>query len=156
MPRSSKIVIYLEVDGERLPMYFTRLEKAMNRIGKSVVKSARSVLKKQGKVVTGNLSKSLFYVIEGSKDTIELTFEGSVPYWDFVEQGVQGANPGKPIQIWVREEAGNVGNAPRGHRQMGHPKTIWPDPRRKGKVHSSEEFGSSGERKHIQLWTHSK
>ena len=96
MPRSSKIVIYLEVDGEKLPMYFTRLEKAMNRVGKSVVKSARSVLKKQGKVVTGNLSKSLFYVIEGSKDTIELTFEGSVPYWDFVEQGVQGANPSKP------------------------------------------------------------
>lgn len=77
-------------------MYFTRLEKAMNRVGKSVIKSARNVLKKQGKVVTGNLSNSLYYVIEGSKDTIELTFEGHVPYWDFVEKGVQGANPNKP------------------------------------------------------------
>ena len=96
MPRSSKIVIYLDVDGEKLPMYFTRLEKAMKRVGDSVVKNARKVLKKQGKVVTGNLSKSLYYVIEGSKDTIELTFEGDVPYWDFVEQGVQGANPNKP------------------------------------------------------------
>lgn len=78
-----------------LPLYFTRLNKALNKIGKKVVTEARTVLKKQGKVVTGNLSKSLFYAIEGSNESIELTFEGGVPYWDFVEQGVQGANPSK-------------------------------------------------------------
>ena len=67
------------------------LGKALNRIGKAVVSIARKTLNAQGKVVTGDLSKSLFYSIEGSKDSIEVTFEGSVPYWDFVEQGVQGA-----------------------------------------------------------------
>ena len=90
MPRTNAIVITLNIAGERVPMHMKRLQKAMNRIGKRVVSNARKILKEQGKVVTGNLSKSLFYTIEGSKETIELNFESHAPYWDFVEQGVQG------------------------------------------------------------------
>tara|TARA_R100001369_G_scaffold17664_2_gene33079 strand:+ start:4562 stop:5176 length:615 start_codon:yes stop_codon:yes gene_type:complete len=90
MPRTNALVIKLDIAGERVPMHMNSLHKAMNKIGKRVVSNARKILKEQGKVVTGNLSKSLFYTIEGSKETIQLNFEGAVPYWDFVEQGVQG------------------------------------------------------------------
>ena len=96
MPRTNRIVLYVDIDGERVPLYLNRLQKAMNKVGKGIVANARKVLKRQNKVVSGNLSRSLFYSIEGSKDTIELSFEGSVPYWDFVEQGVQGAAPNTP------------------------------------------------------------
>jgi hypothetical protein len=96
MPRINSIKINIDVEGEPVPMYFPALQKELNRIGKTVVNIARKTLKEQGKVVSGNLSKSLYYTIEGSKDTIELIFTAGVPYWDFVEQGVQGANPNKP------------------------------------------------------------
>ena len=96
MPRINSIKVNITVGEEELPLYFPRLEKELNRIGKTVVNIARKTLKEQGKVVTGNLSKSLYYTIEGSKNSIELIFTAGVPYWDFVEQGVQGANPNKP------------------------------------------------------------
>ncbi len=96
MPRINSIKINIDVEGEAVPMYFPSLQKELNRIGKTVVNIARKTLKEQGKVVSGNLSKSLYYTIEGSKNRIELIFEGGVPYWDFVEQGVQGADPTKP------------------------------------------------------------
>lgn len=104
MPRSTNIQLNITLDGEQVPMFFPLMEKELNRIGKSVVKSAQVGLKKQGKVVTGNLSRSLFYSIEGSNKGLEVTFEGSVPYWDFVEQGVQGAiskakAPDSPFQF---------------------------------------------------------
>ena len=104
MPRSTNIQFNITLDGEQVPMFFPLMEKELNRIGKSVVKSAQVGLKKQGKVVTGNLSRSLFYSIEGSNKGLEVTFEGSVPYWDFVEQGVQGAiskakAPDSPFQF---------------------------------------------------------
>ena len=90
MPRTNALILHLNIDGESVPMYMNQLKRAMDKIGKRVVSNARKVLKKQNKVVTGTLSKSLFYTIDGSKDSIELNFEGTAPYWDFVEQGVQG------------------------------------------------------------------
>tara|TARA_R110000822_G_scaffold290316_1_gene412364 strand:- start:2867 stop:3484 length:618 start_codon:yes stop_codon:yes gene_type:complete len=91
MPRSKKgISLKLIVDGEVIYLYLNNLRKALNRIGKKVVSNARKVLKQQKKVVTGNLSKSLYYTIEGTDEGIELLFEGHAPYWDFVEQGVKG------------------------------------------------------------------
>ena len=90
MPRTNALILHLNIDGESVPMYMNQLKRAMDKIGKRVVSNARKVLKKQKKVVTGTLSKSLFYTIDGSKDSIELNFEGTAPYWDFVEQGVQG------------------------------------------------------------------
>ena len=76
MPRSTNIQLNITLDGEQVPMFFPLMEKELNRIGKSVVKSAQVGLKKQGKVVTGNLSRSLFYSIEGSNKGLEVTFEG--------------------------------------------------------------------------------
>lgn len=90
MPRTAKLVLNIDVDGEQFPITFTQLDRVLNRIGKRVVSNARKVLKKQKKVVSGYLSKSLYYEIEGSKESVELTFEAQAPYWDFVEQGVQG------------------------------------------------------------------
>jgi len=93
MRRTKRISINLFVEGDKVPLFFPRLEKVMNKIGKSVIKDARTILKGQNKVVSGNLSKSLYYTIEGSNESIEMTFEAGVPYWDFVEQGVQGSGP---------------------------------------------------------------
>tara|TARA_R110000822_G_scaffold143677_4_gene282087 strand:- start:1471 stop:2133 length:663 start_codon:yes stop_codon:yes gene_type:complete len=93
MRRTKRISVDLIVEGEKIPLFFPRLEKVMNRIGKLVVKNARKILASQNKVVSGNLSNSLYYSIEGSDESIELTFEGGAAYWDFVEQGVQGAGP---------------------------------------------------------------
>ena len=91
MLRSKKgISLKLIVEGEVIYLYLNNLAKALNRIGKRVVANARKVLKQQDKVVTGNLSKSLYYTIEGTDEGIELLFEGHAPYWDFVEQGVKG------------------------------------------------------------------
>jgi len=90
MPRINKLIIKLNVNGEIMPIQFNELDRVLNKLGKRVVSNARKVLKQQKKVVTGNLSKSLYYNIEGSKESVELNFEANAPYWDFVEQGVKG------------------------------------------------------------------
>tara|TARA_R110002050_G_scaffold150909_3_gene277832 strand:- start:127 stop:744 length:618 start_codon:yes stop_codon:yes gene_type:complete len=91
MLRSKKgISLKLFVEGEVIYLYLNNLRKTLNRIGKRIVANARKVLKQQNKVVTGNLSKSLYYTIEGTDEGVELLFEGHAPYWDFVEQGVKG------------------------------------------------------------------
>ena len=91
MLRTKKgISLKLIVQGEVIYLHLNNLRKILNKTGKRVVANARKVLKQQKKVVTGTLSKSLFYTIEGTDEGIELLFEGHAPYWDFVEQGVQG------------------------------------------------------------------
>jgi hypothetical protein len=90
MRLTRKLVLHLNIEGTLEPLFFTHLQKALNKLGKRVVSGARKVLASQNKVVSGNLSRSLYYTIEGTKDTIEVTFAGGVPYWDFVEQGVKG------------------------------------------------------------------
>ena len=135
MRLTNKLQLFIEIDGEKTPIEFDFLSKALNRIGDTVVSIARKELKKQGKVVTGNLSKSLYYTIEGSKNSIELVFQGDVPYWDFVEKGVQGANPNKPKPKNGKSKLPYSNRAPkspfkfgsgkRRHRSVGSSKTIW-------------------------------
>ncbi len=85
-----KLGLKLNLQGEDIYLYLDNLSKVLNRLGKKVISNARKVLKQQKKVVTGNLSNSLFYTLEGTDEGIELLFEAQAPYWDFVEQGVQG------------------------------------------------------------------
>ena len=68
------------------------LKKALNKFGKTVVSRSRRKLKSNSK-----LAKSLGYnepKIDTKKGTIELEFYAE-DYANFVDLGVQGANPGK-------------------------------------------------------------
>jgi len=68
------------------------LKKALNRFGKTVVSKSRRKLKSDSK-----LAKSLDYSepkIDTTKGIIELEFYAE-DYANFVDLGVQGANPGK-------------------------------------------------------------
>ena len=68
------------------------LKKALNRFGKTVVSKSRRKLKSNSK-----LSKSLGYSepkIDTKRGIIELEFYAE-DYANFVDLGVQGANPGK-------------------------------------------------------------
>ena len=83
---------YITVDGQKVPM--TNSMKELGKIGKEVRRRARISLKARGKVVTGNLYNSIRYeqgVARNEKSlNLRFTFPGA-DYWQFVDEGVQGA-----------------------------------------------------------------
>jgi len=96
MPLSEPLTLKIEVDDEIYNLKLTRLRKAMDRLGAVVVEEAQQELDKQGKVVSGELRDSLYYVVDTGKDSMTLEFAAGAAYWDFVNQGVQGAGPYGP------------------------------------------------------------
>jgi len=83
---------YITIDGQRVPM--TNSMKELGKIGKEVRRRARISLKNRGKVVTGKLYNSIRYEQGVSKDEKSLNLGFSFPgadYWQFVDEGVQGA-----------------------------------------------------------------
>jgi hypothetical protein len=67
------------------------LEQILNQFGKRVEKQAKTVLSKKKKRDTGKLYNSIKSGVEVSrKNSFSLFFEME-DYWDFIDQGVQGA-----------------------------------------------------------------
>ena len=77
----------------------TNSMKELGKIGKEVRRRARISLKARGKVVTGNLYNSIRYeqgVARNEKSlNLRFTFPGA-DYWQFVDEGVQGAHSQRP------------------------------------------------------------
>ena len=104
MPLTEPLTIKIRLEGETLPLKFKRLAAVLPNLGKVVLKDARKILKQQDKVVSGDLYNSLRYNITTGKETMQLTFDAGVPYWDFVNQGVRGVKsaakaPNSPYQF---------------------------------------------------------
>ena len=78
--------------GVQSPILFKYLNDALKKFGKDVVKIGRGNLKEQKKNSTGNLSKSLSYVIADNKeDIVYIEFDApNASYWKFVNWGVKG------------------------------------------------------------------
>tara|TARA_R110001632_G_scaffold55161_5_gene135128 strand:+ start:6102 stop:6647 length:546 start_codon:yes stop_codon:yes gene_type:complete len=67
-----------------------RTKKVLNLYAKKVIRDARNELSRQKKNTSGELSKSLGYVITEKNKSLNLEFVG-VSYAKFVDQGMQGA-----------------------------------------------------------------
>jgi len=90
MPRSDALTLTIKADGENMKLRFDRLQQALRGVGIMVIKEARKNLRKQDKVVTGELYDSLQYHIVTKKEEITIMFDADAPYWDFVNQGIKG------------------------------------------------------------------
>lgn len=112
MPLIEPLTLKIRIGDEDLQLKFKRLIEVMPKLGNLVVKEARKTLKSQDKVVSGALYDSLQYQITTGKDTLEITFDAGVPYWDFVNLGVKGAKssakaPNSPYQFGTGSYTGN-------------------------------------------------
>lgn len=87
----TKLEVQINVGENTYLLKMPKFLRAVNDLGASVVSRARNILSEKDKVVTGALSDSLGFEILETSTGITLSFGGSVPYWDFVEQGVKGA-----------------------------------------------------------------
>jgi hypothetical protein len=87
----TKLEVQINVGDNTYLLKMPKFLRAVNDLGGSVVSRARNILSEKDKVVTGALSDSLDFEILETSTGITLSFGGSVPYWDFVEQGVKGA-----------------------------------------------------------------
>jgi 5-enolpyruvylshikimate-3-phosphate synthase len=68
--------------------------QAMQKLGGSVVKEGKQILKRKKKTTSQNtLYKGFDYLVTADKSSITLTFEfgGAEDYWNFVDEGVKGS-----------------------------------------------------------------
>lgn len=86
------INLQFQLNGEIYKVDLYRTEKEFERYANAVIKQARKILAKEGKNASGNLSKSMYHTFEINKRQFALVFNfDKAPYWQFVEEGVQGA-----------------------------------------------------------------
>jgi hypothetical protein len=75
-------------------MEFSNTIQALQKLGGSVVKEGRGILKKKKKQTRANtLYKDFDYLVTNNKNTVTLEFEfgRADDYWQFVDEGVRGA-----------------------------------------------------------------
>ena len=75
-------------------MEFKNTIQSLQKLGGSVVKEGRGVLKKKKKTTRQNTLYNQFdYLVTSSKDSVTLEFEfgRAEDYWQFVDEGVRGA-----------------------------------------------------------------
>jgi hypothetical protein len=104
----------MEIGGVKYPL--TNLTKTLEKIGKMWRKNARISLRMQDKVNTGALYNSMPLIIGEDKDGYFVNITPQVHYWEFVDQGVQGASR----NIFTRQSESpfkfGSGKGPRGLR----------------------------------------
>jgi len=79
-----------EVDGVWSKVRLDQAERIFKNYRRAVVRAAQANLKRLGKNATGNLSKSLQVGVKQQDYLIEWYPDG-LPYWQYVDYGVQGA-----------------------------------------------------------------
>ena len=75
-------------------MEFKNTIQSLQKLGGSVVKEGRGILKKKKKTTRQNTLYNQFdYLVTSSKDSVTLEFEfgRAEDYWQFVDEGVRGA-----------------------------------------------------------------
>lgn len=83
--------INILVDGSNYDLNLFAFVQACKKIGAKIVVQARANLATQDKIVTGTLADGLYFSLTETDDGLTMEFKGHAPYYDFVEQGVQGA-----------------------------------------------------------------
>ena len=79
-------------------MKFNNTIQSLQKLGGSVVKEGRGILKKKKKTTSRNTLYNQFdYLVTSGKDSVTLEFEfgNAEDYWQFVDEGVRGAGPSK-------------------------------------------------------------
>jgi len=74
-------------------MQFTKTIQSLQKLGGSVIKEGRVILKKKKKQTKANtLYNDFDYLVTNTKDTVTLEFEfgRADDYWAFVDEGVKG------------------------------------------------------------------
>ena len=75
-------------------MKFNNTIQSLQKLGGSVVKEGRGILKKKKKTTSRNTLYNQFdYLVTSGKDSVTLEFEfgNAEDYWQFVDEGVRGA-----------------------------------------------------------------
>lgn len=70
------------------------VNKILNTFAKNVVKDAKQELKRQGIRASGDLERSLDYIVKANKNSFELFIEAE-NYLKFIDKGVKGAKSSK-------------------------------------------------------------
>jgi len=81
-------------------MEFKNTIQSLQKLGGNVVKEGRGILKNfkpHSKIASGTLYNQFDYIVTSSKDSVTLEFEfgNAEDYWQFVDEGVRGADPSK-------------------------------------------------------------
>ena len=79
-----------EIDGVWSKIRLEETEQVFSNYRRAVVRAARSNLRKLGKNASGRLSKSLSVAVR-KEDYLFEWYPDGLPYWQFVDYGVQGA-----------------------------------------------------------------
>jgi len=75
-------------------MEFKNTIQSLQKLGTSVVKEGRGILRRKKKTTSPNtLFNDFDYLVTTAKDSVTLEFEfgGAEDYWQFVDEGVRGA-----------------------------------------------------------------
>ena len=81
-------------------MEFKNTIQALQKLGGNVIKEGRGILKNfkpHSKIASGALYNQFDYLVTSGKDNVTLEFEfgKAEDYWQFVDEGVRGAEPSK-------------------------------------------------------------
>jgi len=81
-----------KVGDETVEVKYEQLQRVFNNFRRAVISKARKILKKEDKVATGRLYKSITLKAEMKDHVISFNpFTKGADYWKYVDQGVQGA-----------------------------------------------------------------
>ena len=81
-------------------MEYKNTIQALQKLGGNVIKEGRGILKNfkpHSKIASGALYNQFDYLVTSGKDNVTLEFEfgKAEDYWQFVDEGVRGAEPSK-------------------------------------------------------------
>ena len=77
-------------------MKFNKTVQVFQKLGASVVKKGRDILKKEKRQTKANtLYKDFDYLVKSDNDSVRVTwtFGKAEDYWEFLDQGVRGSSP---------------------------------------------------------------
>jgi len=102
-------------------MEFKNTIQSLQKLGRSVVKEGRGILKNfkpHSKISSGTLFNGFNYIVTASKDDVVLEFEfgNADDYWQFVDEGVRGTPNQRPInkdgKPYPRKKGKRAANSP--------------------------------------------
>lgn len=102
----SRLELKMKILGRDVRVKLKKVAQTLNSYGNFVTRTARAILKSEGKNATGNLSASIQHkvVVDKKGNTSVVWDMEGAPYWAFVEKGVKGAMsankaPDSPFQF---------------------------------------------------------
>ena len=110
-------------------MEFKNTIQSLQKLGTSVVKEGKGVLRKTKKS-SGTLYNDFDYLVTntGNSVTLEFEFGGAEDYWQFVDEGVRGTPQARPInkdgKPYPRKKGKRAANSPFSFNAKMPPKNV--------------------------------